>query len=712
MVKTRSASRLAGNDPSIMDLKMVAPAASGDHSDEEDSDSANRAPSCIKGARKRSRKSADDAKPSKKSKQRGRLDLMPTMNLDILFHILSFLHPMDLVNLSRTSRNFRNLLLQRSSAAAWKVARLQVDDLPDCPPDMSEPQYANLVFYPHCHDCDKVVRSILWQFRARYCLKCLFSKSNTVDNCDTLLHVPWKRFRLASYLPSVTSREQGYYKQLFHKKAYDEMLVEHSKTPQDEIAAFFDKKRKHFEEVMEHAKQCEGWSQSVASSRKCELEKLKRDCKDAIIAHITEAGYKPELDFVGISRFEREKALFKPKTLTMQGEYVVEWLEWVFISVLPAWNRMRPNLILRLDAIRVRRLDPQVYGPRRCILKGKYKKYLQKKYLQKTPPSGAVFDLMPHTADVAGFGPFRDLIMSPESTTITEASFCSAFQQLPDLVSSWRAKIDCEFMDLVRFLENHGDSGKQNGSDFVQLATSAFVMRSGNDHRLLTYPEALLWPGFFCSRGRVDWMDDSLRGVKQFGCLPWSASRSHYPITISTFEGAVAVVRASGLDPKTAYRQDMDRLDARFACGKCSSPGRKVIMKWEMAMMHSYRMHRDLQPDEIEWTPIEGDKLANVKTYEHVAKPTLKDDTIVYCALCQHHIGDEKRLLDVQTHLARIHGIPSDKIEHGKHYIANHSSISVAAVVLDSDGKVSKHEDSKVLSYCGNLILLLQRHWL
>jgi len=149
-------------------------------------------------------------------------------------------------------------------------------------------------------------------------------------------------------------------------------------------------------------------------------------------------------------------------------------------------------------------------------------------------------------------------------------------------------------------------------------------------------------------------------------------------------------------------------------------------------MMHSYRMHRDLQPDEMEWTPIEGDELANVKTYEHVAKPTLKHDTIVYCALCQHHIGDEKRLPDVQTHLARMcvfsphlevylcfntltldsHGISSDKIEHGKHYIADHSSISVVAVVLDSDGKVLKHDDSKVLSYCGKSILLLQRHWL
>jgi hypothetical protein len=77
---------------------------------------------------------------------------LPTQKLtDASIQILSFLYPMDLLNLSRTSKDFRNLLLQRSSAAAWKAARLQVDGLPDCPPDLSEPQYANLAFYPHCH---------------------------------------------------------------------------------------------------------------------------------------------------------------------------------------------------------------------------------------------------------------------------------------------------------------------------------------------------------------------------------------------------------------------------------------------------------------------------------------------------------------------------------------------------------------------------------
>jgi hypothetical protein len=58
---------------------------------------------------------------------------------------------MDLLNLARTTKAFRQLLMRKSSAFVWKAALGQVEGLPDCPPDLSEPQYTNLVFYPHCH---------------------------------------------------------------------------------------------------------------------------------------------------------------------------------------------------------------------------------------------------------------------------------------------------------------------------------------------------------------------------------------------------------------------------------------------------------------------------------------------------------------------------------------------------------------------------------
>ncbi|KAF9234857.1 hypothetical protein BU15DRAFT_25152, partial [Melanogaster broomeanus] len=83
-----------------------------------------------------------------------------------------FLHPMDLLNLARTTKAFRQLLMRKSSAFVWKAALGRVEGLPACPPDLNEPQYAYLAFYPHCHHCGNVVPTIHWRLRLRYCPSC------------------------------------------------------------------------------------------------------------------------------------------------------------------------------------------------------------------------------------------------------------------------------------------------------------------------------------------------------------------------------------------------------------------------------------------------------------------------------------------------------------------------------------------------------------
>ncbi|OJA09756.1 hypothetical protein AZE42_01476 [Rhizopogon vesiculosus] len=189
--------------------------------------------------------------------------------------------------------------------------------------------------------------------------------------------------------------------------------------------------------ILQHAEQCRHWSKSVASSRKHELDDLRSNRKDAIVTRLTEAGYKSELDYMGISWLQQQdKSLFRAKTLDNKE-----------------WDRIRPDLVARLDPVRVRLLEDKIYGQRRKILMTECTKYLQ-----QPPLPGAAFDVMPNAADVAEFAPFRDIIMSPESTSITASSFISAFQQLPDFVPSWRAKIDHEFMD--QFEANHDDHGK------------------------------------------------------------------------------------------------------------------------------------------------------------------------------------------------------------------------------------------------------------
>lgn len=97
--------------------------------------------------------------------------MLPNMPLDILyevwlrtsaghrplsdarFHVKIFSHllPYDLLHLARSTKALRGVLMHRSAITVWRRARENRPDIPDCPPDLTEPAFANLLFDPHCH---------------------------------------------------------------------------------------------------------------------------------------------------------------------------------------------------------------------------------------------------------------------------------------------------------------------------------------------------------------------------------------------------------------------------------------------------------------------------------------------------------------------------------------------------------------------------------
>jgi hypothetical protein len=62
--------------------------------------------------------------------------------------IFEHLHPIDLYNLIRTSKAFRSLLLRRQATAVWRETFSRHPDIPSCPPDLSLPKWASLLFGP------------------------------------------------------------------------------------------------------------------------------------------------------------------------------------------------------------------------------------------------------------------------------------------------------------------------------------------------------------------------------------------------------------------------------------------------------------------------------------------------------------------------------------------------------------------------------------
>ncbi|KZT28750.1 hypothetical protein NEOLEDRAFT_775201 [Neolentinus lepideus HHB14362 ss-1] len=65
--------------------------------------------------------------------------------------IFSLLMPLDLLELSWTTKVLRRTLMHRSARSLWIQALKNVEGLPECPEDLTEPQWASLVSHPCCH---------------------------------------------------------------------------------------------------------------------------------------------------------------------------------------------------------------------------------------------------------------------------------------------------------------------------------------------------------------------------------------------------------------------------------------------------------------------------------------------------------------------------------------------------------------------------------
>ena len=73
------------------------------------------------------------------------------LTVAVLLQIASYLEPIDILQLSRASKDLWNTLHSKASRHAWVAARQNVyPPLPDCPHFLSEPAYSYLVFERSC----------------------------------------------------------------------------------------------------------------------------------------------------------------------------------------------------------------------------------------------------------------------------------------------------------------------------------------------------------------------------------------------------------------------------------------------------------------------------------------------------------------------------------------------------------------------------------
>lgn len=115
-------------------------------------------------------------------KKLGRLSVLPTLALDVLFEVRSciflrwikrliiccgyqqifgHLAPIDLLQLSRVSKSFRQVLMAKSSAWLWRSTWNSIPGTPATPEDVSEPAWTQLLFGGAvCYVCTLFVPSL------------------------------------------------------------------------------------------------------------------------------------------------------------------------------------------------------------------------------------------------------------------------------------------------------------------------------------------------------------------------------------------------------------------------------------------------------------------------------------------------------------------------------------------------------------------------
>ncbi|KAJ7272404.1 hypothetical protein C8J57DRAFT_1715798 [Mycena rebaudengoi] len=135
-------------------------------------------------------KSLRISKLKSKSPPPGALSILPRMHLEIVLEILGYLHPLELLQISRTSKAFHELLRFAITDLTWRNSFMVEDHpktradlrLPRCPSQLSGRRWAKLLFGPKiCEECCQCKSSadVDYMLLRRVCDTCV--EANLLD---------------------------------------------------------------------------------------------------------------------------------------------------------------------------------------------------------------------------------------------------------------------------------------------------------------------------------------------------------------------------------------------------------------------------------------------------------------------------------------------------------------------------------------------------
>ncbi|OJT01676.1 hypothetical protein TRAPUB_7878 [Trametes pubescens] len=570
------------------------------------------------------------------------------------------MHPRDLLNLARTSKSFRAFLTSRTSAPFWKAARKQVEGLPDCPPFLSEPQYANLLFFSHCHICLKPnVKTIIWEVCARFCStgckETVFKARREVYDAakfalrvrkDTnvsdfaVTMVAMRRTKNSNYqidhvyLPEVRTLEAQW------QTLADE--GEKIRFAQEHVAA-----RSQRISTMEALKV---WQAAELNHRSEELDNIRKARFESIVARLRQEGWADELSKMADSecmyKLKYHRAVRKPQKLTDA-----------------VWRSIRQEVIGQLESVRAARLENEWFEI--YIKRLGYLRDVVSTYEASLGRRTAMTEIQACFLDLAKRPPFQQLIDASSSAEITRDDFERLRHTIPALKAAWLAEREQEFLRKAQqVIAIDGDVS------LLSLAILTFECHTCGR-------EDLKWPHVLahsCARPvNYAYGPDSWSKAVLIFCVwtgkrpPWQAAEDLFSANVHV-EVARSVVAACGFPPDVSTHAEMDCVEARLVCMACP-PDPEVVCKktftWRGAVAHKRPSDGNLgntlrckgSSGESKWKLLNTALTLRVWEAElmgptqHTVGPKL-GDTRFCCAHCEFHCHDS-----IGQHCRSMHNI-------------------------------------------------------
>ncbi|KAF4598979.1 hypothetical protein EYR38_007392 [Pleurotus pulmonarius] len=538
------------------------------------------------------------------ARRKKNLSLLPTVPFDVLMEVLARLRVTDIIALSRTSKEFRGLLLSKRSISVWKAA-LNAEGCLECPADLSEPAYAVLLFGgTNCYvrisarktrpppsyfsqNCGtKGIQRIDFGLRRRLCVRCMKSKLVYEKRFDTLFRgsdpmllelIPYTHIGGHSHGHSSSGR--FFYRDDIVKTQNAVKALEHAGDAKA-TNEFFKAQRDKTWAVISTIRQYETWVESAADRKVVESKSRAAQRWEDIQQRFRDLGYIDE----DIKAIEFHASVKSDTLLTNQG-----------------WGRVRPALqVLVLEAKKARITKSRV-----ALLSDTYTKYMRTL----------------HPTQWAALPRIKELREFPEVQTLMQRDLDSdvSADEFADLVND-NVTIQKWVEGRQRLLESVIESGlssTDSNNALVSANSSSPALPSTSVAHVFvcTVPD--------CRRTHARWgtgqqMFISLPAALNHRCesTAWLSPGSVNPVGFKFAYSARAaaavkyILSLLKLSPTTTTTTDLDKLKNLFVCCKCSprvriKDGKPLssfdVYTWREAVLHYYKdCIADLRSDIID----------------------------------------------------------------------------------------------------------------